>query len=44
MPLLFGELLRAAEEGPANADVVVSKPIRVNKLRETLASVVEPAA
>ena len=35
----FGNLLRAAEEGTTGADVVVSKPIRFGKFRETLASV-----
>ena len=35
----FGDLLRAAEEGTTGADVVVGKPIRFGKFRETLASV-----
>ncbi len=36
----FGDLMRAAEQRPLGADLVVSKPIRFGKFRETVALVI----
>ena len=35
----FGNLMRAAVERPARADIVISKPVRFNAFRETMAAV-----
>jgi DNA-binding NtrC family response regulator len=40
----FGDLMHAAAEHSIGADLVVSKPIRLGKFRETLASVLEMTA
>ncbi len=39
----FGDLMRAAEQSPLGADLVVSKPIRFSKFRETVALVIGAA-
>ena len=40
----FGNLIQDAAPRSAGPDIVVSKPIRLSKFRETLASVVEQSA
>jgi len=40
----FGNLMQAPPTGSAGPDVILSKPIRLSKFRETLASIVEKSA
>jgi len=40
----FGNLMQAPPTGSGGPDVVLSKPIRLSKFRETLAAIVEKSA